>query len=378
MLSFAEFDRAATAGKPMTVVFFGGSITWGANASDPQRTSYRALMGEYLRGRYPHCPFTIYDAAIGGTGSKLGIFRVERDVLAYKPDLVFLDFTLNDGLTDTDAPGMDSYESILRELIGHGVAVEQIFFGGKGDFGPKYDPQRMKRVLAHKQLAAAYGTATGDTHPTVQKRIEDKSLTLDQIWPFDVVHPDDLGYHLFFEGVRDGFNQAVKEQRVCHLPQQPVFSDTYLTRQRIRLVDSPLPKGWSRAKTFRTSMWFDGLSSRWMDDVAICDFKDRAIVEPLTMKFNGTFVGVFGEADADGVHLTAEVDGKPLPNLHPLKGLPPDAWSFKATLPGRLFVWRVLSDSLPPGGHTLVLHPMFSDEAGKGQLRIESVCVAGS
>lgn len=36
------------------------------------------------------------DAAIGGTGSQLGAFRLKRDVSRFHPDLVFLDFTVND------------------------------------------------------------------------------------------------------------------------------------------------------------------------------------------------------------------------------------------------------------------------------------------
>jgi acyl-CoA thioesterase I len=33
---------------------------------------------------------------IGGTGSQFAAFRLERDVFARKPDLVFIDFTIND------------------------------------------------------------------------------------------------------------------------------------------------------------------------------------------------------------------------------------------------------------------------------------------
>src|SRR3954462_7701951 len=90
--SFGDFARKAEAGTPLNVVFFGGSLTWGANAGDPQRTSWRALMSDYLRQKFPRAPFTFHDAAIGGTGSKLGMFRLERDVLAHQPDLVFYEF----------------------------------------------------------------------------------------------------------------------------------------------------------------------------------------------------------------------------------------------------------------------------------------------
>ena len=84
-------------------MFFGASLTWGANASDPNLTSYRALVGARLEKAYPKARFKFWDAAIGGTGSQLGVFRFERDVLRRKPDLVFLDFSANDDINSDDS-----------------------------------------------------------------------------------------------------------------------------------------------------------------------------------------------------------------------------------------------------------------------------------
>ena len=39
--AFADFDHQAKEGEHLSVVFFGASLTWGANATDPQLTSYR-------------------------------------------------------------------------------------------------------------------------------------------------------------------------------------------------------------------------------------------------------------------------------------------------------------------------------------------------
>lgn len=378
--SFEEFDRRAkTGGEALSVVFFGGSLTWGANASDPQRTSYRALMGQYLQQKYPHAPFTFHDAAIGGTGSQLGMFRLDRDVLARKPDLVFLDFTANDDHFGKDAESLASYEILLREMVGRGIPVVQAILPFQWNFMPKFNPEPMARYQAHLKLAAAYHLAVGDTFPYVQKGLDDKRYTLQQLWPLDGVHPCDEGYQAFFEGVREGFDKAVADKLVCTMPDKPVFSDMYATRSRIRLTAAgPLPEGWAKTLTYRTSMWFDGLASRWMDDVAVCDAKDAAKVKPLKIEFTGTFVGVFGEADENGLSFKATVDGKLLP-YHPDPKKPAeDVWPFstKRFGVGRLFIWQVLAKDLPPGKHVLEIQPVFPAE-GKGQLRIESVCAAG-
>jgi len=74
--SFADFDQRAKAGEHLNVVFFGASLTWGSNATDPQLTSYRARVSQQMTKAYPQAHFTFRDAAIGGTGSQLGVFRL--------------------------------------------------------------------------------------------------------------------------------------------------------------------------------------------------------------------------------------------------------------------------------------------------------------
>jgi len=374
--SFTGFDRKAAEGRALSVVFFGGSLTWGANASDPQTTSYRALMADYLRKKYPKSSFTFHDAAIGGTGSALGMFRLERDVLSKNPDLVFLDFTINDNIYESTPESLASYEILLREMISRGIPVEIITMGDKKVAGPDFDIGTLGTYHAHLRLAEAYRTGLGDTLPLLRKAGAEGLLN--ELYPFEGTHPDDPGYRLFFEAARDGYEQAVQENRVASVPEAPVFSDTYARRERIRLVDRPLPAGWTRSKTYRTSLWFDGLSSRWMDDVILCDIKNKDTVKPLRVEFEGTFVGIFGEANQDGLGFRVLIDGKPVPYEAPKKPAA-DAWPFDTARfgVGNLFKFTILSKNLAPGKHTLEIHPEFPDAAQKGQLRLESICVAG-
>lgn len=379
--SFAEFDRKAQAKEPLTVVFFGGSLTWGANASDPLKTSYRGQMMDYLRHKYPNTPFTFYDAAIGGTGSNLGIFRLDRDVLKYNPDLVFLDFTANDGLDDKDRETLVAYETLLRRMISAGIPVEQAFFGFKWQFGNSYKPDEVWRRLDHMKLSNYYNTPQGDLYPVMQEKVTTGGETQQTMWPFDGAHPDDKGYEVFFEAVKRGFEKAIADKQVCKLPEKPLFGE-YKTINRIKLADTQLPKGWSVAKTYRTSLWFDGLASRWMGDVAMCDAKDVGNIEPLKIEFEGSFLGIFGEANDQGLSFKALVDGNPMPLIKMHKGKEvsrTDIWDMNTSRfgKGNLFMWKKISDKLPPGKHTLEIIPVIPEDVKKGQLRIESVCVAG-
>jgi len=144
--SFSEVDQRAQAGESLTVAFLGGSLTWGAQATDPLKTSYRAIVSKDLQARYPEAHFTFVDAAIGGTGSQLAAYRLQRDVLAYEPDLVFLDFTVNDSASQVPTDDrLSSYESLIRRMIQSQIPVVQVILAVKKDIIPS-------RLNAHWML----------------------------------------------------------------------------------------------------------------------------------------------------------------------------------------------------------------------------------
>jgi lysophospholipase L1-like esterase len=377
--SFADFDRRARAGEQLSVVFFGGSLTWGANATDPQRTSWRALMSEWLREKYPKASFAFHDAAIGGTGSKLGMFRLERDVLSRHPDLVFLDFTVNDTPEGADSATLASYECLVRRMVEQGIPVMQVLLGVKNHTGKNFDPATLPRYRDHKKISEAYGTGMADVVARVATLVAEGKADPKLLWPVDGTHPEDPGYLIYFETVRDAYELAVAEGRTCQVPAQVVFSDRYKDRSRQVLAAGDLPAGWHRDKPFRTAMWFDGMSSRWMGEVAVCSAKDKASAEPLRVEFDGTMVGLFGEKNGNGLSFRAKIDGRPVLRSTGPKTPPSEIWENNTRRGGggNLFSWIELTDKLAPGRHVLEIEPIFDENTPTGELRIESVCSAG-
>ncbi len=359
--SFADFDARARRGEKLSVVFFGGSLTFSANASDPAVTGVRGLLAKYLVERYPEARFSFHDAAIGGTGSLLGAFRLERDVLSHKPDLVFLDFLCNDG-TDNDLPDATcAYEYLLREMIGRGIPVEQMFFTFRFWAGKGFDPVKsLPRRNIYRELAKAYGTPDGDVQlSSLAKDLESGKTTLDEVWPIDGAHPADFGYRYFFEAVREGFERGVREGAVCRVPEKPVFGTMRDVRRNV-VVDGKLPCGWTRSLTYRTSMWYDGLSSRWMGDVASA----KGCAAPLEVSAECNFVGIFGEGDENALKFEVKADGAPFAEFGSSPG------------PGRLFFYRVKAFPEWWNGaakHTFAITPVAAE---KGELHVESVMTA--
>lgn len=362
--SFADFDRRAQAGENLTVVFFGGSLTWSANASDPDKTGFRGLMADYFRAKYPKAKFTFVDAALGGTGSNLGIFRLERDVLSKKPDLVFLDFICNDGGENRDSLATCCYEHLLRRMIGEGIPVVQMFFTFKWwvEGGAPYEP-RHARLLDYRALVSAYATGVGDVYtdsliPAIDAlRGQARDEMIGKVWPIDGGHPGDYGYTFFAKAGQVGYERAVEAGTVCRVPAEPVFGTVEDVR-RLDAKDIRLADGWTRRAPYATAAWHDGWSARWMDGVAA--FSGGTAV-PLKVSARANFIGLFGEGDDKALKYEVRADGKKVASFDgsPHVGAP-------------LFTWRY--HLLGGGGtHDFEIVPM---PATGGELHVGALCTA--
>lgn len=102
--------------KKLTIAYFGGSITAGAGASDAAKTSWRTLTTAWFQAQFPEAKITELNGAIGGTGSDLGAFRCQRDLVDKNPDLVFVEFAVNDG-TRPELLIKRSMEGIVRQIL---------------------------------------------------------------------------------------------------------------------------------------------------------------------------------------------------------------------------------------------------------------------
>ena len=76
-------------GQEVRIAYLGGSIT--------QADGWRPQSLGWFQSQFPDAKVSEINAAIGGTGSDLGVYRVQHDVLQYKPDLLFIEFAVNDG-----------------------------------------------------------------------------------------------------------------------------------------------------------------------------------------------------------------------------------------------------------------------------------------
>jgi hypothetical protein len=103
-----NFFGKIKAGKPVRIAFLGGSITRAGNG-------YRDQLLNWFRNQYPACRFEEIMAAVSGTGSDFGACRVQQHVIDHKPDLVFIEFAVNDNRMRMQLV-RETMEGIVRQL----------------------------------------------------------------------------------------------------------------------------------------------------------------------------------------------------------------------------------------------------------------------
>jgi lysophospholipase L1-like esterase len=194
------------------VVFFGGSITEGSSASNYNK-SYAAIVSQYIKKLHINDEVNIYNAGISGPTSQYGLFRLNRDVLKYEPNLIFIEFAVNDRIED---PLMVSIhmEGIIRQLL----KLEKI-----PTIVMLITPTQMADACAgiHKKIAYYYNVPVIDIQDYIWREIGEGKYR----WPklaVDNLHPNDFGHELYGTYITKCLESEI------NLNHKPVFKEKTL------------------------------------------------------------------------------------------------------------------------------------------------------
>ena len=183
-----------TRNKSLTVVYFGGSITEGGG-----EYGWRGLATSWLCAQYPQADIREVNAAIGGTGTQLGVYRCDKDVISYEPDLVFIEFALNDRAeSDCDEVRCNT-ESIVRKLIAHNpyIDIVEVFTTSKSieDYIAKGGIHQGRK--AHGEVAVHYSLPEVINIGTPLAQAVHAAGGDWLKYTRDTVHPNEEGYRIY-------------------------------------------------------------------------------------------------------------------------------------------------------------------------------------
>ena len=177
----AVFGQVKACGK-LKIAFLGGSITQGCHAT-AENMRFASLLAEKLGGLLG-AEVEMLNAGIGATDSLFGCARARRQVLPFEPDVVVVDFTVNDACGEIYK---ESFESLVRILLRDEnvkavVVLENCFFDGRAN------AQRL-----HSEVAAHYGLPVVDTALFFEQAMKSGKHTACEL-STDLLHPTNLGH----------------------------------------------------------------------------------------------------------------------------------------------------------------------------------------
>jgi lysophospholipase L1-like esterase len=188
------------AGQPITVAAIGGSITTGYAADPPHERGWAAQVAAWL-GRRGTLRFV--NAGVSGTDSAAAVQRLQAHVLDAAPDLVFVEFGVNDHWLDAQVRA-SSYEALLRRLLSapKPPAVVPLLLTQQGNL-------ERDAVELQRHLAAHYGLAAIDFGRWMQGRVDAGKGRWETLYD-EPVHPNQHGHDAIAQAVIEALEQAAK------------------------------------------------------------------------------------------------------------------------------------------------------------------------
>jgi len=308
--------RAAD-GREIRVAYLGGSIT--------AAPGWRVKSIEDFQKRFPDVKWKEIHAAIGGTGSDLGVFRLQQDALAHQPDLLFVEFAVNDGGT---APGQihQSMEGIVRQTWTANRETDIIFvYTVSQPFLADLMAGKCSRtVLAMEEVADHYAIPSMHFGVAVRKRLDAGTLVFKGTAPdtgaepdpaapmsfsYDGVHPlIETGHVLYAETVARGFNELEKARpartQMPHALGKRMRADHWAAAKLVPINEAMRNGEWQKLDGGNKG---DAIAKRFAKSLPQM-WRTSAPGATLSLRFKGEAIGFYDILGPDGGQLKVRLN----------------------------------------------------------------------
>lgn len=247
------YSALTTGNKDLNVVYFGGSVTAGSGASNSSVTSWRALIGNWITNNFPTATVNNISQAIGETGSYLGCYRVARDIVSKAPDLLFIEYSINDYYdgASSDRASMQ-FETIVRNVKAAypNCDIVAVYVTSYGTLSTQINGNLHKQAQAHEDICIKYnipsihvGRALANVISSTEGWTKQSSHSDDEVWHTyvkDDVHPLDAGYEIYYNVIKEFFNNELnygEYDGTVKTNQMPEMVNKYLFDGDVTYID---------------------------------------------------------------------------------------------------------------------------------------------
>ena len=129
VVRLANVIRKLQKGQEVTLAFFGGENT-ANNGNTTTSSAYPKLVQTALQATYPNSKIKIVTAGYEALTSVGASMMLQKKVLDYKPDAVFLDFSVQDAFLNSAASNSIAFDNIVMRLLNANTAVVALLLTG--------------------------------------------------------------------------------------------------------------------------------------------------------------------------------------------------------------------------------------------------------
>ncbi|EIP97184.1 hypothetical protein OpiT1DRAFT_01615 [Opitutaceae bacterium TAV1] len=343
----------ANAGEAVRVAYLGGSITAAGG--------WRVLTTDFLKREFPRANVEEIFAAIPGTDSAFGACRVDTQVIDRRPDLLFVEFAVNNDGRPAELI-RETTEGIVRQTwrANPGTDICFVYTVNQGQLADYEAGRSSATARAMDEVAAHYGIPSIHLGVEVARLARAGQLVMrgpsqgldgegrdkdgKLVFTGDGVHPLPAGHHVYFSVIRPALTEmlnAASPHPAAHALPAPLTAAPW-ERAGIALV----------GQAERTGVWEQVTPAAGDKRTA---WQPANLTPPLwiatrpgaaaTMTFEGTTVGLLGMKGPDNGRFRVTVD-----DLPPASGTFFDSFSVEGHY--RLSAWW-FPRQLKPGTHTL-------------------------
>jgi len=199
--------RKLEGGCNVTIVAFGDSITAGYAV----RRGFPSFWKQMLAERYPEANINMVNSGVSGDTSGDGLGRLSWSVLSYEPDLVTINFGINDCVLGL---GLDEFEMNFVEMVRRiraGPNSEILLLSSQPLETPPYDRMVLDYYQAVQRVAAEMETGFVDVYGAWMARVG-QGAPLDSLILPGLDHPSEAGYRIIAEELMGLFITSVKRR----------------------------------------------------------------------------------------------------------------------------------------------------------------------
>lgn len=337
----SHFFKKLRSGRPVTVMGIGGSVTDGH--------SWAPIATQWLQKQFPDKNIRYINGAAGGTSPTFCLFRLRRDHLPHRPDLVFVEYSVN-----CYPPKEDNWKAL------DGIIQQFLLQPQKPDFVFVYvgNDKHERGLDVIMPIGRHYGYPEVDPRAYLQKEYIDKGKLQWKDVSGDQIHPNRRGHEVYAEPVIELLKQQMDPalQPLPVLPKPaPFYSADWTTAAVLPIAAAQLDGPWEVVRGAHNCGYF-------VDDLLQCDVPGAS----LTVTANTTTFGFMCLMTGDSGKFKWSIDGGPEKESG-LQLRRPGIW-------GRHVI---LAQNLKPGPHTLKITVIERPDPAKGgMIHIGGFCVS--